>query len=184
MTSARYRQIWDSIKTREELAAFVDAEIDEMIAAQIRIMRENRRWTQRELGEFAGMAQARISDLEDPNYGRYTLRTLKRLAEAFNVGLSVRFVPASRLVYWGSDTSYEDLAVPSLEEEKLQTSDDELMSVDGTSWWHDPVVVDTGSVLLPTMPENVRFIEPFLQQASTSEDAPLPAVAITSAVGA
>jgi transcriptional regulator with XRE-family HTH domain len=78
-------------------------------------MRHDRDWTQNELGQRTGMAQETISQLESPSYGRFTLRTLKRLASAFDVALMVKFVPFSRLAGWETELSPEDLAVPSFD---------------------------------------------------------------------
>lgn len=72
--------------------AFVSAAISCTIAGQLFSMRIARGWTQQQLADAAGMAQTRISAMEDPNYERYSVRTLKRLAAALDVGLSVRFV--------------------------------------------------------------------------------------------
>ena len=67
------------------------------LAFQLNLMREARGWTQEELARRCDMAQETISRLEDPNYGRYTLKTLKRLAKTFDVGLLVRFVSFGEL---------------------------------------------------------------------------------------
>jgi transcriptional regulator with XRE-family HTH domain len=93
--------------------AWVEEDINQGVAFQIRAMRDERQWTQSYLGELTGQAQATISKLEDPDYGRYTLKTLKRLASAFDVGLLVRFVPFSELVERTVSLSSDDLAVPS-----------------------------------------------------------------------
>ena len=90
------------------------------IAVQIRAMREERGWTQAELGERAGgIAQERISQLEDLDYGRFSLKTLERLALPFDVALFVRFVPFSSLVDWVTSLSPADLAVPSFDDDRL-----------------------------------------------------------------
>jgi transcriptional regulator with XRE-family HTH domain len=60
-------------------------------------MREERGWTQRELGDIAGVRQNWISQIESPDYEGFSLRTLKKLAFAFDVALIVRFVPFSLL---------------------------------------------------------------------------------------
>ena len=53
--------------------------------------------SQQELAEEVGMGQARISLLENPNYQGLSLATLKRIANAFDVALVVRFEPFSKL---------------------------------------------------------------------------------------
>jgi hypothetical protein len=64
------------------------------------------------------MHQERISQIEDPNYGKLSLSTLKRIASAFDVGLVVRFVPFSELAEWELSLSSESLKVSSFNEDK------------------------------------------------------------------
>lgn len=61
--------------------------------------------------------QETLSQWENPNYGNYTLRTLKKLAAAFDVGLLVRFVPFSELIHWTVRIKPERLAPPSFTQE-------------------------------------------------------------------
>lgn len=61
------------------------------VAGQIRALRLSRGWTQRELGERMGVAQAEVSRLENPACDTYTVGTLQRLAAALGVALEVRF---------------------------------------------------------------------------------------------
>jgi transcriptional regulator with XRE-family HTH domain len=98
----RKRRIIEKLKDREYRDAFAKEHIDTGIPFQIRALRkqQGRKWTQKQLGKRAGMAQETISRIEDPNYGKLTLETLKRLASAFDIGLMVRFVPFSELVDW------------------------------------------------------------------------------------
>jgi hypothetical protein len=59
-----------------------------------------------------------ISSWENPDYGRYSLGTLKDLAKAFDVGLLVRFVPFSTLVDWALNLTSDTIAPPSFNEEQ------------------------------------------------------------------
>ncbi|MBI3967130.1 MAG: helix-turn-helix transcriptional regulator, partial [Chloroflexi bacterium] len=90
-TSARYQQIATSLRDKEYRDIFVEEHISTGLSFQIRAMREQRGWTQEDLGQRAGMAQQRVCQLENPNYGRFSLSTLKRLASAFDVALAVHF---------------------------------------------------------------------------------------------
>lgn len=85
------------------------------LAEQIREMRLARGWTQTDLAHATNKVQETISQLENPNYGNYTLKTLQRLAEAFDVTLTVRFDPFSELVRRLTELTPEDLAVPDYE---------------------------------------------------------------------
>jgi len=86
-------------------------------AAQIRAMREKSKWSQEELAQRVGMGQARISLLENPNYENLSLKTLKRVANVFDVALIVRFAPFSKLFAMINSETFETLAAPSFVEE-------------------------------------------------------------------
>lgn len=111
-TSARREQIAASLLDKEYRDLFVTEEIDTGLPFQIRAIRQDRGWSQQELAERVGMTQEAISRLENLNYCKFTLGTLKRLASAFDVALVVRFEPFSRLVDWASNLSPDDLIVP------------------------------------------------------------------------
>jgi len=118
MISDRREQQIEALKDKEYRDLYVAEHIRTGIAFQIRAMREDREWTQSELGQRAeGMAQETISLLEDPDYGRLTLRTLRRLASALDVALIVRFTPFSDLVDWMVNLTPQRLAPPSFDEE-------------------------------------------------------------------
>jgi transcriptional regulator with XRE-family HTH domain len=91
------------------------------ICFQLRALREQRNWSQAALGNAARMAQERISILEDPNANtKPTLNTLLRIADAFDVGLDVRFVPYKTVLDRSTKTDMGELEVPSFEEELPQ----------------------------------------------------------------
>jgi transcriptional regulator with XRE-family HTH domain len=115
--SHKWHQLWNnlqSLENRRELAT----EIATGLAFQIKALREKKGWTQAELARQTDKDQPTISQLEDPNYGRYSLATLKRLANAFDVALVVRFVPFSELVDWLVNLTPEKLAPANYDEER------------------------------------------------------------------
>jgi transcriptional regulator with XRE-family HTH domain len=77
---------------------FVNEFLDAAIAAQLKALREQRGWTQAELAEHAGMKQSRISLMENVNYSSWSVNTLRKLAETFDVTLAVRFRPFGQTV--------------------------------------------------------------------------------------
>lgn len=115
----RKKRIIEKLKDKEYREAFAVEHIDTGIPFQIRILREQkgREWTQRELGIRTGMAQETISRIEDPNYGKLTLKTLKRLASAFDVALMVRFAAFSELVDWEVSLTPASLEAASFDED-------------------------------------------------------------------
>ena len=115
----KIEQIWAKFRNKRYREAFVAAELSTNVAAQISTMREERGWTQKQLADAAGMAQSRISLLEDPSYEKMSVTTLRRLASAFDVGLAVRFVPYSDILSWSVDTGPSHLSVASFSDDSM-----------------------------------------------------------------
>lgn len=109
-------------KTRAQLVA---SNLSEGIAFQIRATRDKCRMTQEDLALASGMTQNNLSRLESPDYGKQTISSLKRIADALDVALVVRFVPFSQYIDWLSGTprldeglNSDSLAVDSFEQEE------------------------------------------------------------------
>lgn len=86
----------DKLKTsfrtdKEYRHGYVDEFLNAYIATQIKVLREQRNLTQQQLAELAGMKQERISVLENVNYSSWSLSTLRRIAEAYDLTLNVSF---------------------------------------------------------------------------------------------
>lgn len=153
-------------KTARE--SLISSNLSEGIAFQIRATRDAQDRSQAELASGIGMSQNNISRLESPDYGRYTLTSLKRIADALDVALIVRFVPFSQYIDWLSGTPHWDcglrpeaLAVPSFpEEEKRHAFDDSVIryaayhlnagSAIATSVTVPPIGVATATATLTT----------------------------------
>jgi transcriptional regulator with XRE-family HTH domain len=116
-TNSRKEQLTKKLKNKKYREAFVASHLSTNIASQIIALREKKQWKQADLAEKVGMAQPRICLLEDPNYQKFSITTLKRLAAAFDVALIVRFVSYGELLSWAVNLSPDKLAVPSFEEE-------------------------------------------------------------------
>ena len=71
--------------------AYAEDFLNAWIATQIKVLREQRGLSQAQLAILAEMKQGRISRLEDVNYGSWSISTLKRLARALDVTLTVSF---------------------------------------------------------------------------------------------
>lgn len=114
-TASVKRDLLENCKDAEYRSAFVEESACIGICSQIRVLRENRSLSQKELGHKAGMAQERISILEDPNAttSKPTLATLLRIAVALDVGLDVRFVSFATVLDRSVHTTDKDLDVPS-----------------------------------------------------------------------
>lgn len=104
---------------KEFRTAYVEANIANTISAQIYSLRRKRGWSQSALAREAGMAQARISVLEDPAYQGIAIATLRRLAAAFDVALVVKFVSFGELIRSADEFSEKTISVPSFDEESV-----------------------------------------------------------------
>lgn len=119
MTIANKReQIWQSLSEPDYRHQFIEEEINVGVAFQIRSLRNRQTLTQGKLAELLEKRQPLVSSWENPNYGKYTLGTLKDLAKAFDVGLLVRFVPFSTLVDWTINLTSDVIAPPNFTEEQ------------------------------------------------------------------
>lgn len=122
----RRQQVVMSLSAKADREAFVEALISVGIPAQLHEMRERRGWTQTELGKRAAKAQALICKYEGFGYGKFTLKTLRELAAAFDVGLKVQFVPFSELVDEDVYPELKGLDVPSFDEDWRLSDGSEL----------------------------------------------------------
>lgn len=122
--------------------AFVKAHLDQGIAHQIRILRQQRNLTQAGLAKLINTGQSAVSRLEDPSYGNYTLNQLAELAAAYDVALTVKFISYGRFLQETEDVSPKSLSAMSYEEE-LQ----EVIEQHEVSSQHRPLMINpTGYV--------------------------------------
>jgi transcriptional regulator with XRE-family HTH domain len=106
-------KIWGKLNDPEYRKAFVSSQINIGIPFQIRALLKGRGKTQEWLAEKAGMLQPRISGLMTPGKTRPNIETLRRIAEALDCGLVVRFAPFSEMVKWSEEFDPEEFSVPS-----------------------------------------------------------------------
>jgi len=97
--------------------AYAEEELNTYIATQIKVLREQRDWTQQQLAEYTGMKQPRIAVMEDINYSSWSINTLRRLAQAFDLRLSVKFETFSSLISELETFSKESLEIVSFDDD-------------------------------------------------------------------
>ena len=97
--------------------AYLEAEVVTGLAHQIKAIRMQRGWTQGDLAKLLSTTQAAVSRLEDPSYGRYSLKTLVELAKTFDTGMQVRFVSFVTMLHETFLPSAKAREVPTFEEE-------------------------------------------------------------------
>ena len=101
------------LHNKEYRRAYIKAHLSQGISHQIRTIRERRGLTQAEFAKRAKTTQTIVSRLEDPSYGRFTLNTLIRVAETFDVALLVKFVSFPKFLFETADKSPDGLYAAS-----------------------------------------------------------------------
>jgi transcriptional regulator with XRE-family HTH domain len=136
VTTLTKKKLLDDLKDKETRDIFVEEHIATGLPFQIHALREKLGLTQTELARRAGMAQERISKLEDPNYEFIPkIPTLLKLASVFDVPLIVKFGSWTELFNWETQLSPDDLAPATFDEEVGALEDA------ATSVWHTSVPV-------------------------------------------
>ena len=111
-------KLHEKLKDAEYRKAFVASQITIGIPFQIRALLKSRTgWTQATLAEKSGMLQPRISGLMSPGKVRPNIETLRRIAEAFDCGLVVRFAPFSELARWSDEFSPDSFQVAAFDDD-------------------------------------------------------------------
>ena len=109
---------------------FIKSQINRLIPYQLRGLRAKRQLTQAELAELAGTTQTVISRIENNGASNLSVKTLLKLAEAFDVALVVRFEPIDRFIKWVDDFSPRDITFET-SEKILSVMANELNSIEG-----------------------------------------------------
>jgi len=65
--------------------------LNSSLATQLKVLREERQWTQEQLATEAKMNQSRVSEMEDVNFNSWTIRTLRKFTRAFDLRLKISF---------------------------------------------------------------------------------------------
>src|ERR1035441_9141022 len=103
--------------------AYADESLNISIATQIKVLREQRELRQKDLAILAAMKQSMISRYENVNYSSWSINTLKKLAEAFDVVLDVRFIGFKDLVTITQKFNRESLEVLSFPKDPYFSED-------------------------------------------------------------
>jgi transcriptional regulator with XRE-family HTH domain len=85
-------------KDPEIAEGYAESFLDSYIATQIKVLREQHNLSQRELAEKIGTKQGAISRIEDVNYSKWNVTTLKKLARVFHLRLKVSFETYGTLI--------------------------------------------------------------------------------------
>jgi len=93
---------WKEAEIRQ---GYLEACVEQDIAWQIKINRQKRSLTQRQLAKKLKTTQTSVARWEDPMYGKHSIPSLIKIAHAFDCALSVRLIPYSKLAEVTEDTS-------------------------------------------------------------------------------
>jgi transcriptional regulator with XRE-family HTH domain len=150
------------LKSKKFRERYVYEQIRNGIPFQIRALRKKHDWSQADLGEAAGKPRPVISRLEDPNYGKLSIKTLFEIASAFEVALLVKFVPFSRLVKEYEDVSWQVLAAPSVTDAEEVAKLEAWAEMDASTQPQVRLTAGTGetAVLQATEPQAVTLVRP------------------------
>jgi transcriptional regulator with XRE-family HTH domain len=107
----------EKLRDPEYRKAFVASQINVGVPFQIRALLKARRKTQDWLAKKTGMLQPRISGLMTPGKTHPNIETLRRVADAFECGLAVRFVPFSDLARWSESFDPETFSIPAFDDD-------------------------------------------------------------------
>ena len=113
-------KLWQKLRNKAHRDGYMEAQLSIEVPFQIRALRKARGWTQAQLSERCGIPQARISYVEQPGRDPLSLRTLYRLASAFDVGLLVQFVSFSELVRREAEFNPETFRVLSFKDDHFE----------------------------------------------------------------
>lgn len=108
------RPEWHDIEYRQ---AYAEAAIEQGVAWQVRVNREQRGLTQGELAAKIQTQQSAVSRMEDPEYGAHSLQQLIKVAHAFDCALLVKFISYATLAREGEALSPDDLYASSYTED-------------------------------------------------------------------
>lgn len=99
--------------------AYVCAAVEQGIAWQVRINREKRGLSQKQLAKAIGTKQSAISRMEAPEYGAHSLPQLLKVANALDVALIVKLAGFSMLARESGSLSESHVYAKSYDEEIL-----------------------------------------------------------------
>lgn len=91
-------QLKTDLREEQFCEGYTESFLDSYVATQIKVLREQREMTQKELADVLGTTQTAISRIESINYSAWNIGTLKRLARAFKVRLRVSFETCGSLI--------------------------------------------------------------------------------------
>lgn len=143
------------LRNREFRHAYADEHLNLSISTQIKTIREKQELSQATLAGKVGTKQAGISRIESANYSGWSIGVLRRLAEAFDLRLSVSFEEFGTL--WKEVDNFNRISLgrrkfdddPEFEAAtataQAMISPRSNVLIDAPNGWHVPSAVDSQS---------------------------------------
>lgn len=110
----------EELRDDEFRNGFVADHVRTRFALLVRTLREQRGWSQAELGQRLGKPQSVVSRLENPDYGKITLQTFIEVAAAFGLPIYIDMPDWDEWFRLMSDMSIQNLERDSFDIERLQ----------------------------------------------------------------
>ncbi len=117
MAKTLQENLKDRLRDREYRHAYADEVLNTSLASQIRVLRDQRGLSQHDLADKLRTKQSAISRFESADYNRWSLATLRKLAEAFDVRVRISFEPFGTLWQDVANCDKEHLERPAFEED-------------------------------------------------------------------
>lgn len=97
---------------------YMEGFIEQSIAWQIKLNRMKRNLSQADLAKLTNTKQSSISRAENPGYGKHSLEQLKKIANAFDCAVMIKFISYSALALEAQNLSEESIIVDGFADEK------------------------------------------------------------------
>lgn len=113
-------KLLSKLKNKEYRDSYCEDYVKSHISFQVKVLREQRGLSQKDLAKLSGTKQAAISRIEDPEYGKLNISTLLKLSSVFDVSLSVKFVPYSSFLEEYTNSSFNSMRCSSFNDEIIR----------------------------------------------------------------
>lgn len=164
-------------KGRDVRRKFIESQIPNEIAFQLRAMRHERGWSQPTFARELGTTQNQVYRLENPAKSKPTISTLKKVAALFDVALVVRFVPFGELIDYLTGTPRLDSGLSTARNrplgftEELPSLEASLVSREPSNPPHEKNTPSAEPAQSPARPGD-NVIE--MEKAMSGQTSPLP----------
>src|ERR1700732_747522 len=120
----KYQTALEEFQDEEHRHAYAEDYLNTYLAVQIKVLREQRHMTQKDLAERIGTKQTGVSRLENVNHASWKTGTLKRIARALDVRLRISFETFGTLLDEAATFSRQSLERPDFANDPTFSTND------------------------------------------------------------